>query len=168
MTPLRQKMIEDMQLRGLAERTQTSYVAAVRGLAEYYGKSPAELNEGELRQYFLYLKNEKKAAASSCIQVLCALKFLYEQTLAREWPILDFVKPKRGRKLPVVLSQEEVKRVLACLRQPHYRICLNTIYSCGLRLLEGVKLQVKDIDSSRMVIHLKEAKGKKDRYVPLP
>jgi site-specific recombinase XerD len=161
-------MIEDMQLRGLAERTQQSYVAAVRSLAEYYGKSPAELSEGELRQYFLYLKNEKKVAASSCIQVLCALKFLYEQTLEREWPILDFVKPKRGRKLPVVLSREEVKRVLGCLRQPHYRVCLNTIYSCGLRLLEGVKLQVKEIDSSRMVLHLRQAKGKKDRYVPLP
>lgn len=168
MTPLRQKMIEDMQLRGLAERTQQSYVAAVRGLAEYYGKSPAEISEGELRQYFLYLKNEKKAAASSCIQVLCALKFLYEHTLEREWPILNFVKPKRGRKLPVVLSQKEVKQVLDCLRQPHYRICLTTIYSCGLRLLEGVKLQVRDVDSSRMVIHIREAKGKKDRYVPLP
>ena len=168
MTPLRQKMIEDMQLRGLAERTQQSYVAAVRGLAEYYGKSPAEISEGELRQYFLYLKNEKKAAASSCIQVLCALKFLYEHTLEREWPLLNFVKPKRGRKLPVVLSQKEVKQVLDCLRQPHYRICLTTIYSCGLRLLEGVKLQVRDVDSSRMVIHIREAKGKKDRYVPLP
>ena len=168
MTPLRQKMIEDMQLRGLAERTQERYVAAVRGLAEYYGKSPAVVTEDELRQYFLYLKNEKKAAASTCIQVLCGLKFLYEQTLGREWPILDFVKPKRGRKLPVVLSHEEVKRVLGCLRQPHYRVCLTTIYSCGLRLQEGVKLQVRDIDSSRMLIHIRGGKGNKDRYVPLP
>lgn len=99
MTALRQKMIEDMQLRGLAARTQQSYVAAVRGLAEYYGKSPAELREAELRQYLLYLKNEKKVAASTCNQVLCALKFLYEHTLQREWPILDFVKPERGRTL---------------------------------------------------------------------
>ncbi len=88
MTPLRQKMIEDMQLRGLAERTQQSYVGAVKGLAEYYGKSPGQVSDGELRQYLLYLKNEKKAAASTCNQVLSALKFLYRQTLGQEWPIL--------------------------------------------------------------------------------
>jgi integrase/recombinase XerD len=116
----------------------------------------------------LYLKNEKKVAASTCIQVICGLKFLYEQTLEREWTILDFVKAKRGRKLPVVLSREEVKRVLGGLRQPHYRVCLTTIYSCGLRLKEGVRLQVRDIDSSRMMLHLRKGKGRKDRYVPLP
>lgn len=168
MTALRQKMIEDMQLRGLAERTQESYVAAVRGLAAYYGKSPDKLSESELRQYFLYLKNDKKAAASTCMQVLCALKFLYQHTLGQPWPILDFVKPDRAEKLPVILSREEVQRLLGCLRQPHYRVCLSTIYSCGLRLLEGVSLQVRDIDSSRMVVHIRQGKGRKDRYVPLP
>lgn len=168
MTPLRQKMIEDMQLRGLAERTQQSYVAAVQGLAEYYGKSPDKINQSELRQYFLYLKNEKKVSASSCTVALCGLKFLYQQTLEREWPILDFVKPEREEKLPVILSREEVQRLLGCLRQPRYRVCLSTIYSCGLRLLEGVKLQVRDIDSSRMVVHVRQGKGRKDRYVPLP
>lgn len=168
MTALRQKMIEDMQLRGLAARTQQSYVAAVRGLAEYYGKSPAELREAELRQYLLYLKNEKEVAASTCNQVLCALKFLYEHTLQREWPILDFVKPERGRKLPVVLSREEVKQVLESVRKAHYRVCLSTLYSCGLRLREGVNLEVRDIDSSRMVVHVRQGKGRKDRYVPLP
>lgn len=168
MTALRQKMIEDMQLRGLAERTQESYVAAVRGLAEYYGKSPAVISESELRQYFLYLKNEKKVAASTCTQVLCALKFLYQHTLGQAWPILDFVKPEREEKLPVILSREEVQRLLGCLRQTHYRVCLSTIYSCGLRLLEGVKLQVRDIDSSRRVVHIRKGKGRKDRYVPLP
>jgi site-specific recombinase XerD len=168
MTALRQKMIEDMQLRGLAERTQESYVGAVRGLAEYYGKSPDKISERELRQYFLYLKNEKKAAASTCIQALCALKFLYQHTLGQSWPILDFVKPEREEKLPVILSRAEVQRVLGCLRQPHYRVYLSTIYSCGLRLQEGVRLQVKDIDSSRMVVHVRQGKGRKDRYVPLP
>lgn len=168
MTALRQKMVEDMQLRGLAERTQESYVRAVRGLAAYYGKSPEQIEEGELRQYLLYLKNEKQLAASSCMQALCAMKFLYQHTLGREWPILDFVKPERPRKLPVVLSREEVGRVLGCLRKAHYRVCLNTIYSCGLRLKEGVSLQVRDIDSSRMVVHVRKGKGGKDRYVPLP
>lgn len=167
MTALRQKMIEDMQLRGLAERTQQSYVAAVRKLAEYYGKSPAELSEAELREYLLYLKNEKQLAASSCIQVVCAVKFLYQHTLQREWP-LDYVKLGRGRKLPVVLSRSEVHQVLGCLRKPHYRVCLSTIYSCGLRLKEGVGLQVRDVDSSRVVLHVRKGKGDKDRYVPLP
>ncbi len=167
MTALRQKMIEDMQLRGLAERTQQSYVAAVKGLAQYYGKSPAQLKEGELRQYLLYLKNEKKAAASTCNQVLCALKFLYRQTLQQEWPILAFVKPEREKKLPVVLSREEVKQVLGSLRKAHYRVCLGTIYSCGLRLNEGLNLQVKDIDSGRMGLYVRRGKGNKDRYVPL-
>jgi integrase/recombinase XerD len=119
MTALRQKMIEAMPLRGLAERTQESCVAAVRGLAEYYGKSPDKISESELREYFLYLKNEKKAAASTCTQILCGLKFLYQPTLGQPWPILDFVKPEREEKLPVILSREEVQRVLGCLRQPH-------------------------------------------------
>lgn len=167
-TPLRQKMIEDMQLRGLAERTQASYVAAVRGLAEYYGKSPAKISEPELRAYFLYLKNEKQAAASTCMQILSALKFLYQNTLGQPWPILDFVKPAKGRKLPVVLSRGEVARVLGCLRKPHYRVCLSTIYSCGLRLKEGVTLQVAQIDSERMVVNVRQGKGRKDRCVPLP
>ena len=168
MTPLRQKMIEDMQLRGLAERTQQSYVAAVEGLAKYHGKSPAELNEGELREYLLYLKNEKRVSASTCNQVLSALKFLYQQTLQQKWPILDFVKPAREKKVPVVLSQGEVVKVLSQVRQGHYRVCLSTIYSCGLRLREGLSLQVQDIDSSRLVLHIKGGKGNKARYVPLP
>ncbi len=82
--------------------------------------------------------------------------------------ILDFAKPERQKKLPVVLSREEVVKVLSRIRQAHYRVCLSTIYSCGLRLGEGVKLQVPDIDSSRMVLHLKGGKGNKERYVPLP
>jgi site-specific recombinase XerD len=168
MTALRQKMIEDMQLRGLSARTQESYIRVVRQLAEYYHQPPDQLSEAQLRQYFLYLKNEKRAARNTCTQVLCALKFLYRHTLQREWPILDFVRPAPEHKLPVILSVEEVGQVLGCLRQAHYRVCLSTIYGCGLRLLEGVRLQVGDIDSSRMVLHVRGGKGNKDRYVPLP
>ncbi len=168
MTPLRQKMIEDMQLRGFAERTQQSYLTAISKLARYYQKSPDQIGEQELRTYFLYLKNEKKAAASTIRQVLSALKFLYQHTLHQPCPILDFVKPKGGKKLPVVLSRTEVQRILEQVKQPPYRVCLNTIYSCGLRLQEGVKLPVKAIDSQRMVVRLQGAKGQKDRYVPLP
>lgn len=168
MTPLRQKLIEDMQLKGLAERTQEAYVRAVQGLAEYYNKSPEQMSDSELRQYLLYLKNERQLSASSRIQVVCALKFLYQHTLGQDCPILDFIKPERELKLPEVLSREEVQRVLGCIRKAHYRVCLSTIYSCGLRLKEGVNLQVQDIDSSRMVIHIRRGKGRKDRYVPLP
>ena len=167
MTALRQRMIEDMQLRGLAERTQEAYVAAVRQLAEHYGKSPDQISDEELRQYFLYLTNEKKASSSAVTIALCAIKFFYEQTLHQEWPTLTLVRPPRERKLPVVLSREEVHRILGCLRQPCYQACLSTIYSCGLRLQEGVHLQVSDIDSARMLIHVR-GKGNKDRYVPLP
>jgi len=115
----------------------------------------------------LDLKNEKQAA-STCTQVLSGLKFLYQQTLKRPWPILDFVKPERERKLPVVLSRAEVQRVLGCVRKPVYRVCLSTIDSCGLRLKEGLQLEVEDIDSSRMVIAVRRGKGRKDRTVPLP
>ncbi|MFC1975869.1 tyrosine-type recombinase/integrase, partial [Chloroflexota bacterium] len=163
-----QRMIEDMQLRGLAVRTQDSYVRAVRQLAEYYGKSPAQLSEEELRQYFLYLKNEHPYASSSCMVALCGVKFFYEHTLKRAWPILDFIKPVQTKRLPVVLSREEVQRLLVCVRRPHYRVCMSTIYSCGLRLLEGVQLQVSQIDSDRMLLHIRGAKGGKERCVPLP
>ena len=98
---------------------------------------------------------------------LCGIKFFYEQTLQREWAILDVVRPPRERKLPVVLSREEVHQILGRLCQPCYQACLSTIYSCGLRLQEGVHLQVSDIDSARMLIHVR-GKGNKDRYVPLP
>jgi integrase/recombinase XerD len=167
-TLLRQRMMEDMQLRGLSERTQRSYVGAVRQLAAYYGKSPDQINEEQLRQYFVYLKQEKQCARSTCIVALSGIKFFYEQTLHQEWPLFDFIKPSRENKLPVVLSREEVGRLLGCLRRPHYRVCLSTIYACGLRLQEGLHLQPTDIDSSRMVLYVRRGKRGKDRYVPLP
>ncbi len=167
MTPLRQRMLEDMQLRGLAARTQESYVRAVEQLAKHYQKSPELLTEEELRLYFLYLRNEKHASRSSCTIALCAIKFLYEQTLKRPWAILDFVRPPKSKRLPTVLSVEEVRLVLSYVYQPHLRICLNTIYACGLRLHEGSTLHVGDIDSDRMMLHVHQGKGAKDRYVPL-
>jgi integrase/recombinase XerD len=168
MTFLRQRMLEDLQLRGLAPKTQEAYVRAVRQLAEHYGKSPDRITEEELRRYFLYLKNEKQASRSTCTIALYGIKFFYEHTLQRDWPTLDFVRPPKEKKLPVVLSRQEVRRVLGCLRKLHYRVCLSTIYACGLRLREGVYLQVPDIDSDRMRLHIRKGKGAKDRYVPLP
>ena len=167
MTPLRQRMIEDMQLRGLSARTQECYVAAVRQLAAHHHRSPDQLSEEDLRQYFLYLTNEKKVARATATIALCGIKFLFEHTLKRDWTTLRFVRPARERKLPVVLSREEVRRILAAVRIPVYRMCLTTIYACGLRLLEGAHLQVSDVDGGRMVLHI-HGKGKTDRYVPLP
>ena len=168
MTPLRQRMMEDLQLRGLAPKTQDSYLRAVRQLAEHYRKSPDLITEEELRLYFLYLKNDKQVSRSGFNVALSGLKFFYERTLHREWVILDLPRRTREKKLPVVLSTAEVRLILGCLRRPHYRVCLTTIYSCGLRLLEGVHLQVTDIDSERRMLHIRQGKGDKDRYVPLP
>jgi integrase/recombinase XerD len=166
MTPLRQRMIEDLQLRGFSARTQECYVAAVRQLAAHYHTRPDRLSEEDLRRYFLYLANEKKVARATATIALCGIKFFYEQTLQRTWTTLRFVRPPREKKLPVVLSRDEVRRILAELRIPVYRACLTTIYACGLRLLEGAQLQVPDVDSGRMVLHI-HGKGKQDRYVPL-
>jgi len=166
MSALRQRMIEDMQLRGFSERTQECYVNAVRQLAQHYHASPDRLQEEQLRQYFLYLANEKKVARATATIALCGIKFLYEHTLQRQWTTLKFVRPAREKKLPVVLSREEVRAILAAVRIPVYRACLTTIYACGLRLLEGARLQVADVDSARMLLHI-HGKGKKDRYVPL-
>jgi site-specific recombinase XerD len=160
-------MIEDLQLRGLSEVTQDRYVRAVRQLSEHYGKSPDKIAEEELRQYFLYLKNDKQASRSTCTIALCGIKFFYEHTLKREWPTLTLIRPPKEHKLPVVLSVEEVQQLLGCLRLPHYRVCLSTIYACGLRVSEGVRLQANQIDGARMLLHVRQGKGAKDRYVPL-
>ena len=167
MSPLQQRMLEDMQLRGLSARTQEAYARAVWQLAQHYHRSPDQLSEEELRQYFLYLTNEKKLARPTATIALCGIKFFYQQTLKQEWPTLRFVRPAHEWKLPVVLSRAEVRRILQEVRIPVYRACLTTIYACGLRLLEGSRLQVPEVDSGRMLLHI-HGKGKKDRYVPLP
>jgi site-specific recombinase XerD len=168
MTALRQKMIEDMQLRGFAERTQEAYLSAVRQLAKHYRKSPDQIDEEELRQYFLFLKNEKHAARNTCTIALCGIKFFFQHTLGREWKTFDFLRPPKEKRLPVVLSIAEVRSILARVRRRRYRVCLSIIYACGLRLLEGVHLQVSHIDSERHLLHVCQGKGGKDRYVPLP
>ncbi|MCB8951817.1 MAG: site-specific integrase [Ardenticatenales bacterium] len=168
MTVLRQRMLADMQLRGLAVKTQEAYLRAVRQLAEYYHKSPDQIDEEEIRAYFLYLKNEKKASRSACTIALCGLKFFYQRTLQREWGVFDLMRPAKEQKLPVILSQEEVSAILNHVRLPQYRACLSTLYACGLRLQEGTHLRVEDVDSARMTLWVRQGKGNKDRGVPLP
>jgi integrase len=161
-------MIECLQLRGINPRSQEVYLRAVRQLSDYYRKPPDLITEEELRQYFLYLKNVKQASRATLTIAICATKFFFEKTLGHQWAILDFVRPPREKKLPDILSIEEVRRIIALIRLPRYRVSLTTIYSCGLRLQEGTHLQVPDIDSGRHMLHLRHCKGSKDRYVPLP
>lgn len=166
-TPLRQKMMEDLQLHGLSGRTQALYVLAVRQLAEHYHKSPDQITEAELRAYFLYLLNEKRVAPSTLTVALSGVKFFYEYTLQRQWTTIQLVRAPKEKKLPVVLSVDEVRLILSCVKIVRYQVCLSTIYGCGLRLQEGIHLQVGDIDSQRMVVHVQRGKGSKDRFVPL-
>lgn len=168
MNALRARMIEDLQLHGLSTSTQALYVQAVRHLAEYYRKPPDQITEEELRQYFLYLTNVKKVAPSTLRVALCGIKFFYERTLRRHWTTLELVRSQKEKKLPVVLTTDEVHRILGCVHQLRFQVCLSTIYACGLRIQEGVHLQVQDIESERAVIHIRNSKGGKDRYVPLP
>lgn len=171
MTPLRQRMIEDLQLRGYSESTQTLYVAAVRQLCEHFDKYPGKITEENLRDYFLYGKNIKKWSRSTSTVALCGIKFFYENTIKRPWPTLLFIRPGHEKKLPVVLSRNEVHEILSNIRLLRYRVCLTTIYSCGLRLSEGTHLKVENIDGDRGYINVRQSKGhmgNKDRNVPLP
>lgn len=168
MTELRKRMIECLQLRGFSQSTQEAYVRAVRQLAEHYKKSPDLVTEEELRQYFLYIKNVKKYARPTTTIAVCGIKFFIERALGKQWTSFELIRPPREKKLPVILSIEEVQRILRQVRLPGYRVCLSTIYSCGLRLQEGIHIQVRDIDSRRGMLHVRHGKGGKDRYVPLP
>jgi site-specific recombinase XerD len=161
-------MIEDLQLHGFAEKTQEAYLRAVRQLATYYKKSPDRISRDELRKYFLYLKNEKRVSRSTCRVALYGIRFFYLKTLRKEWPTLKLIRFPQETPLPVVLSVNEVHRILKRVRLPKYRVCLTTIYSCGLRMSEGVTLKTENIDGERKQLHIKKAKGGKDRYVPLP
>jgi integrase/recombinase XerD len=167
MTTLRRRMREDLQLRGLAPRTQQCYLEAVKHLAQYYRRAPDQLSEEELRQYFLFLLNEKNVAESTFRIHLYGIRFFYERTLQRAWPFFDLVRPRHIQKLPVVLSLREGRSLLALVEHPKARMCLRLIYACGLRLTEGTQLQVSDIDAQRMLVRVHQGKGGKDRLVPL-
>jgi len=144
MTPLRRRMIEDLQLRGYSERTVEAYVHAVAQLARFYGQSPDQLSEEQIRRYLLHLTTVKKVARGTHTIALCGIKFFYERTVARDWNVLGVARPPKSRKLPVVLSRDEVWKIFGCVRMAVYRVCLITIYSCGLRLLDGARLQGRD------------------------
>jgi site-specific recombinase XerD len=160
-------MTEDLELRGYSERTVEAYVRAVVQLARFYGSSPDRLTEEQVRDYLLHLTRVQKVARGTHTIALCGIKFFYEQTLARQWGVLGVARPPGEKKLPIVLSREEVWRILDQVRIEVYRVCLTTIYGCGLRLMEGARLQVPDVDSARGVLRVR-GKRRKDREVPLP
>ena len=165
---LRQRFIEDLQLQGLSAPTQQAYARAVRQLADHVKKSPADISEEELRQYFLYVKNERHWSRASMTQAICGIKRFFEQTLHREWQGLDVVRPAKEKRLPEILTVEDVRQILSRVRLLRYRACLTLIYSCGLRLKEALHVQGPDLDKARMLLHVRLGKGGKDRYVPLP
>jgi integrase/recombinase XerD len=159
---------EDLQLRGMSQSTIDLYVRAVRQLTKHYRRSPELISDEELRQYFLYNKNERQWSRVASTISLCGIKLFFTITLKRDWTSLKFVRPEKENKLPVILSRQEVKNILDRVEFKHHRACLKVIYSLGLRLQEGTTLQVKDIDSQRMFVHIRRGKGNKDRYIPLP
>ena len=168
MTALRQRMTEDMQVRNLAPHTQTAYLKEVTRFARYFGHSPRLLGEKEIRTYQLYLTNRKKLAPSSIAVTIAALRFLYKVTLKRDWNLKDVIPaPRQPKKLPVVLSRDEVLHFLGSIKGLKHRTILTVCYAAGLRISEAVSLKPTAIDSRRMVIRVEQGKGRKDRTVML-
>lgn len=168
MTPLRQRMTEDMQVRNLSPRTQESYLFQVSRFARHFNQSPALLGPEEIRAYQIYLTKEKKLATNSILLATAAMRFLYRVTLQKKWSLPEVMPlPRKPQKLPVVLSPAEVLRFLACVRGRKEPAILTTCYAAGLRISEALRLKPTDIDSHRMVIRVEQGKGHKDRYVML-
>jgi integrase/recombinase XerD len=168
MTPLRQRMIEDMQIRNLAPRTQACYVEQVSRFARHFRKSPELLGPAEIRAWQIYLARDKRLAASSISVAVAALRFFYTVTLRREWAIKDDIPTcRQPHQLPEVLSPAEVAAFLDGLKSLKQRMILTVCYATGLRVSEAVRLKPVAIDSHRMVIRVEAGKGRKDRYVML-
>lgn len=166
MTPLRQRMIEDMQIRNLSPYTQKSYLQQVSQFARHFSKSPLELCPEDIRSYQVYLTNERKLAPSSILIAISAIRFLYKVTLKKNWVFEEVIPTcKKPQKLPTILSSEEVLRLLNCVESIKQRAILTVCYAAGLRISEALRLKPTAIDSQRMVIRVEQGKGQKDRYV---
>src|SRR4051812_42824159 len=167
MTPLRRRMTDDLILHNRSPKTSRTYINWVADFARYFHASPDQLGPEHVRSFLLHLVQERQASCYVQKQARLALKFLYRFTLGREWIVEKVVCPKAPKKLPVVLSQDEMARFLDALRNPKHRALLMTAYAGGLRLSEVARLRVEDIDSARMVIHVRQGQGHKARDVML-
>ncbi|MEE4354854.1 MAG: site-specific integrase [Desulfococcaceae bacterium] len=163
-----EETVKALQINGKSKRTQQCYARAVRMLTEYSGKEPDQISEEELRDYFLYRKNECGWAPNTMKICYCGIRFFYEHVIRRDWHIFNILKSQKERRLPCVLSREEVYDILSHVRTFHNYTYPATVYACGLRLREALYLQVSDTDKDRMQIHIHRGKGAVDRYVPLP
>jgi len=166
MTILRQRMIEGLRIRNYSPKTIKEYIRRVRDFASYFRKSPAVLGPPHIRQYQLHLVDQK-ASWTKFNQSVCALRFFYRTTLQKGWPVKHIPLPRQPKKLPVVLSVEEVGELLAAVQYLKHRTVLQTMYAAGLRISEAAGLRISDIDSGRMALRIEQGKGKKDRYVML-
>jgi len=167
MTPLRQRMLEDLQLRNYSAHTMRAYLHCVADFAKHFGTSPEHLGPEQVRTYQLFLVQEKQVAWPSVVQTVCALRFFYRVTLGRPVMLEYIVPPRRPFTLPTILSQAEVAAVLTVSCNLKHRAILTTLYAAGLRVSEVVALKVSDIDSKRMLIRVEQGKGRKDRNVML-
>jgi integrase/recombinase XerD len=167
MTPLRRRMIEDMEIRNLSPNTQLSYLQQVTGFAKYCHCSPEVVGPDEIRAYQLHLTTERKLAPGTLCIVAAALRFLYRVTLKRDWVDTEIPLPKKPLKLPVILSREEVLHFLESIGSCKHRAILMTAYAAGLRVSEATRLKITDIDSKRMMLRVEQGKNRKDRYVML-
>ena len=169
MTPLRQRMIDAMVLRGFSPSTQSSYADAIYGMAKYYRTDPAQYSAQEVEAYLLHLINERHLSYSTMNQAACAARFLYEKVLGRERELFPIPMAKVPAKQPELLAREEIARLFACCSHPVHRMLLQTLYAAGLRVSEACALRVTDIDShvDRMCIRVACGKGGKARYTIL-
>jgi integrase/recombinase XerD len=167
MTPLRQRMVEDMRVRNLSANTQRAYLQQVSAFAKHFGRSPATLGADEIRAWQLHLIEVRRMSRSTLVTATTALRFLYTVTLRRQVVVDDIIMSTKPRTLPVILSRDEISRFLESIPSLKYRAILMTAYAGGLRISEATRLKVSDIDSQRMVLRIEQGKGQVDRYVML-
>lgn len=163
-----EKSMRALQLAGLSEKTQEAYTRAVTQLVKFYGKQPDKILEEEVEDYFLHCTNNLKWAKATLRVSHYGIRFYFQKVLKRDYHLFSYLKAGTERKLPCILSREEVTRILHHVTTHHNYAFFHLVYSCGLRLSEGVNIQISDIDKTRMMIHVHRGKGAKDRYVPLP
>jgi len=167
-TQLRQRMLEDLQIRHYSPTTIRLYLHSVAEFAQYFQKPPDQLGPEQIRQYQLFLIKDKQASQSTCVQLVCALRFLYTHTLNRKIEIERIPFPRRERKLPLILSREEVQALLEAPSKLRDRAVLAVMYGSGLRVTEAAQLKLRDIDARRNVLWVRQGKGRKDRQTLLP